>query len=62
MVDPLSYFLFQTVLHNWCNKGHGIFYPVCGMVDIKDPFQLIRKSRPGSSGVGFFLYHMSDTI
>ena len=20
MVDPLSYFLFQPVLHNWCNK------------------------------------------
>ena len=27
-VDPLSYFLFQPVLHNWCNKGHGMYYPV----------------------------------
>ena len=25
MVDPLSYFSFQLMLHNWCNKGCGIF-------------------------------------
>ena len=29
MVDPLSYFSFQPVLHNWGNKGHSICYPVC---------------------------------
>ena len=23
-VDPLSYFSFQPVLHDWCNKGHGM--------------------------------------
>ena len=23
MVDPLSYFMFQPVLHDWCNKGCG---------------------------------------
>ena len=22
--NPLSYFLFQPVLHDWCNKGHGV--------------------------------------
>ena len=27
-VDPLSYFSFQPVLHNWCNKGCGMCYPV----------------------------------
>ena len=27
-IDPLSYFLFQPVLHDWCNKGHGIRYPL----------------------------------
>ena len=36
-VDPLSYFLFQPVLHDWCNKGRGMCYPVCGMVHIKNP-------------------------
>ena len=33
-VDPLSYFSFQPVLHDWCNKGRGMCYPVCGMVQI----------------------------
>ena len=36
MVDPLSYFSFQPVLHDWCNKGHGMCYPVCGMMHIKE--------------------------
>ena len=44
MVDPLSYFLFQPVLHDWFNKGCGMYYPVCGMVHIKEPLLLIRKS------------------
>ena len=37
MVEPLSYFSFQPVLHDWCNKGRGMCYPVSGMVHIKDP-------------------------
>ena len=28
MVEPLSYFSFQPVLHNWCNKGCGMYHPV----------------------------------
>ena len=36
-VDPLSYFSFQPVLHDWCNKGRGMCYHVCGMVHIKEP-------------------------
>ena len=46
MVDSLSYFLFQPVLHNWCNKGHGMCYPVCGMVHITELLLLIGKSNP----------------
>ena len=46
MVDPLSYFSFQPVLHDWCNKGCGMCYPVCGMVHIKDPLLLIGKNSP----------------
>ena len=30
MVDPLSYFSFQPVPHDWCNKSHGMCYPVSG--------------------------------
>ena len=40
-VDPLSYFSFQPVLHDWCNKGRDMCYPVCGMVHIKEPMLLI---------------------
>ena len=36
--DPLSYFSFQPVLHDWCNKGCGMCYPVCGKMHIKEPF------------------------
>ena len=28
MMDPLNNFSFQPVLHDWCNKGRGICYPV----------------------------------
>ena len=43
MVDPLSYFLFQPVLHDWCNKGLRMCYPVCGLMHIKEPSVLIGK-------------------
>ena len=41
--EPIELFLFP-VLHDWCNKGHGMCYPVCGMVHIKEPLLLIGKS------------------
>ena len=44
MVDPLGYFSIQPVPHNWYTKGHGMCYPVCGMMHIKEPFLLIGKS------------------
>ena len=42
--EPIELFLFQPVLHDWCNKGCGMCYPVCGMVHIKEPLLLIVKS------------------
>ena len=60
---PLSYFSFQPVLHDWCNKGHGMCYPVCGMVHIKEPLLLIDKSSLcGGSGFPFSLSEWSLTI
>ena len=57
-VDP-----FQPVLHDWCNKGRGMCYPVCGMVHIKEPLLLIDKSSLcGSSGFPFSLSEWSLTI
>ena len=62
-VDPLSYFSFQPVLHDWCNKGRGMCYPVCGMVHIKEPLLLIDKSTLcGGSGFPFSLWEWSLTI
>ena len=31
-------------MYDWCNKGRGMCYPVCGMVHIKEPLLLINKS------------------
>ena len=42
-LDPLSYFSFQPVLHDWCNKGRGMCYPVCGMVHIKKPHLAVNR-------------------
>ena len=54
MVDPLSYFSFQTVLHDWCNKACGMCYPVYEMMHIKVHLLPIGKSSP-CGGSGFFL-------
>ena len=63
MVNPSSYFSFQPVLHDWCNKGCGMHYPVCGMMHIKEPLLLIEKSSPcGGSGFPFSLSEWSFTI
>ena len=62
-VDPLSYFSFQPVIHDWCNKGRGMCYPVCGMVHIKEPLLLIDKSSLcGGSGFPLSLSEWSFTI
>ena len=49
---PTELFLFQPVFHDWFNKGCGMCYPDCGMVHIKEPLLLIRKSSP-CCGSGF---------
>ena len=58
-VDPLGYFSSQPVLHDWCNKGRGMCYLVCGMMHIKEPLLLIRKSSLCGS---FSLSEWSDVI
>ena len=56
-------FLVKPALHDWCNKGRGMCYPVCGMVHIKEPLLLIGKSCPcGGSGFPFSLSEWSITI
>ena len=37
-------------------------YPVCGMVHIKEPLLLIRKSSPCSGGSGFPLCYLNGSL
>ena len=63
MVDQLSHFLFQPVLHDWCNKGCGVCYPVCGMMHINEPVLLIgTSSLCGGSGFPLSLSEWSFTV
>ena len=55
--------MFQPVLHNWYNRGCGMYYPVCGMMHIKEPLLLIGMSSPcGGSGFPLSLSEWSFTI
>ena len=61
MVDPLSYFSFQPVLHDWFKKGHGMCYP--WMVCIKESLLLIGKNSPcNGSRFTLLLCELSFTI
>ena len=59
---------FQPVLHDWCNKGHGICYPICGMVHIKEPLLLMKKKEWPMKAASFLSdylsgpYNMPNTI
>ena len=63
ILTPQIIISFQPVLHNWCNKGCGMYYPVCGMMHIKEPLLLIGKSSPcGGSGFLLLISEWSFTI
>ena len=53
----MSYFSFQTMLLDWCNKDHGMYYPVSKIVYIKrtfavdQEFEETRVSLPSVSNV-----------
>ena len=59
---PTELFLIP-VLHNWCNKDHGMCYSVYGMMHIKELLLLIGKTSPcGGSRVLLSLSEWSFTI
>ena len=68
MVDPLSYFSFQLVLHNWCNKNCGMDYPNLWNGAYKIFFAVnLGKNRQWSGGSEFSLVirvviHISNTV
>ena len=60
-VDVLSYFSFEPVLHDWCNKCCDMCHP--GMMHIKEPMLLIGKSSLcGGNGFPLSLSEWSFTI
>ena len=60
-VDTLSYFSLQPVLHDRCNQGRGMCYPVCGMMHIKEPLLLIGKSSQVAAA-GFLSRYLSGPL
>ena len=53
--SPSSYFPFQPALHDWCNKGRGMTYPVCRMMHIKKTLLLIGKNSPCAYKLCYFM-------
>ena len=62
-IDPscggsIELFLVPASVHDWRNKGCGVYYPVCGMMHIKEPLLLIGKS--SLCGGSRFLLSLSE--
>ena len=62
MVDQLNYFSFQPVHYDCCNKGCGMYSPVCEMVHIKEPLLLGKSSPPFSDSSGFPKLYLSGHL
>ena len=62
MVDPLNYFLFEPVLHDWCNKARGMYYPVCGMMHINRTLAVNRKSVAGFLSLSEWFFTICPTL
>ena len=54
-------FFFQPVLHDWCNNGCAMYYPVCGMMHIKEPLLLIGRVTH-MAAVGFLSCYLSGPL
>ena len=54
-------FSFQPVLHGWCNKGRGMCYTVCGMVQIKE-FCSVIYSNLSKKMSSHFTRRIQDSI
>ena len=53
---PTEVFLVLAMLHNWCNKSSGMYYPVYGIQHIKQPLLLIGKA------AGFLCRYLSGPL
>ena len=52
----------MPVLHDWCNKGRCMCYPVCGMVYIKEPLLLIGKKISHVAAAGFLSRYLNGPL
>ena len=62
-VTPVVEHWLERELHDWCNKGCGMCYPACGIVNIKYPLErvdhigpygaVVMSSANGLEGTGF---------
>ena len=60
---PTELFLVPAMLHDCCNKGRGMYYPIFGMMHIKEPLLVIGKSSLcGGSGFPLSLSEWPFTI
>ena len=57
VVDTMKH--LQPVLHDWCNKGRGMCYPVCVMVHIKEPLLLNVKRVAYVAAAGFLSHYQN---
>ena len=61
--EPTELFLVPASAPDWCNKGCGMCYAVCGMEHIKEPLLLIgKRSSCGGSRFPLSLSEWSFTI
>ena len=35
-------FFFYPEVHSWCNKDHGLYYPIHEIVHLKDPIKFMK--------------------
>ena len=54
----ISHLSHQPVVHNWCSKASGMYYPVCGMVHIQYPM-LPTQFCTKRVMLMFITYHLS---
>ena len=53
---------YRPVLHDWCNKGHGMCYPVCGMMHIKRTLAAKSERVAHVAAAGFLSRYLSGPL
>ena len=62
MVEPFSYSSFQPLFHVWYNKGLGMYYPVCGMMHMKEPLLCKLETVAHLAAAGFLSRYLDGPL